>query len=132
MASKWNSTRNAVNEQALYANRIKPWLEKVERAGAPIWWRKIHGSRFSRDMPDILFMIAGHAETIAGAVELKNPDDPKEPTPKQLRELQRIRNGGGVTLVSHDEQEVKAFFSRLLRDAGWMHPALTQPFLEEA
>jgi hypothetical protein len=126
-----------MNEQTLYAKHVKPWLEAVERAGAPLWWRKIHGSAFSRDMPDILFMINVahliHPSQLGyrsyGAVELKNPDDPKPPTPKQLRELRRIEKGGGDTLVSHDLDEVKHFFAACLEQAGWVHPTLTAPYL---
>jgi hypothetical protein len=119
--------------------KVRGWFQKLEKAGAPIWWRKIHGSQYQRDMPDYLWMIRHGLPsaqwppkpTIAGAIELKNPENPTPPTPKQLQELGRMRIAGGATLVSHDLLEVQRYISRILASVGWSHPTLTAPYLDD-
>lgn len=116
-----------MNEQALWANRIRPWLASLEHAGAPIWWAKNHGSAFSRDRLDVEVAIVGRML----AVELKNPEDDEiEPTRGQAREIKRYTKARVPTFVSNNELAVKGFISRALQlYADWRHPKLTEPYL---
>lgn len=106
-----------MNEHAL-ARRFHKWLTALTEQGAPIWTRKIHGSQYSRSIADRLFCIHG----LFVAVELKNPEDPKPPTPAQARELAAIRHAHGLTLVTHDLRQAQDFVvDQLLR--RWRPPA---------
>lgn len=104
--------------------KLRLWFDLLADAGAPLRAYKNHGSGYSRDRPDWFLCVC---RTFV-AIETKNPEDPEPPTKKQERELRLIAGAGGVTLVSHDEAEIKRFVSKLLFIHDYSH-ALTEPYL---
>lgn len=107
----------SINEHAL-AKKFGEWLGKLERAGAPLWYRKIHGSAYMAGIPDFLLCCGG----IFVAIELKNPEDPKPPTPKQDLEIRRIHTARGVAVVLHELAPAQRAVLNSLAVAGWNAP----------
>lgn len=85
-------------------------------AGAPLWYYKVHGSRFARaGALDWLISIQGKLL----ALETKREDVKAEPSPAQEREIVWLERTGNDTFVSNDLDEVKALVLQRLRAVGW-------------
>ncbi len=70
------------------------WLEKLVRAGAPLWYVKTHGGRYQRaGLPDFVLCV----DQVFVGIEVKSPKEPAAPSPLQAHELGKIRAAGGVT-----------------------------------
>jgi hypothetical protein len=75
-------------------------LKRMQAAGEPIWYVKLHGGWvFQRvGLPDFLILAAG----VLIAVELKHPSENCVASPAQDRQMAHIRNAGGLTWVMND------------------------------
>ena len=91
-------------------------LKALKRAGAPIWWAKLHGGPMQRaGLPDLLILGVGQLY----AVEVKRPGG--QATGLQLRELAELGAAGAVAIVATTRDEALGPLEARLKCFGRFH-----------
>ena len=87
---------------------ILAYLKRLKAAGEPIWWYKVHGSRYQMaGVPDLDIVYKG----LAIKLEAKAGD--KQPTKLQEHVMAEIRAAGGVASVVRSVGDVVTILSRI-------------------
>lgn len=101
--------------EATLTRQITTYLERLKRAGLPVWWLKVKGGPMQRaGVPDLLICIGGYML----AIELKSPDTMPVPSPKQARELIWLSRARARTICSNSLTEVKANIREMFGTIG--------------
>lgn len=107
-----------MNEQQL-TTRVSNRLKALRLAGEPLWYVKIHGGPYQRaGVPDFLICYCG----VFLALELKNPDDPRDPSPAQRHELRLLDRAQAITGVCLSWEDVERFLRMAAERAGHPYP----------
>lgn len=89
--------------EASLVDRIEAFLRRQPRC----WVRKTHGSGYSAGLPDLIGCLRGRFF----AIEVKRTGE--QPTPLQVRELERIRQAHGYALWTDAYEAVVQFVQEL-------------------
>lgn len=100
--------------------QVHTYLTKLIRAGAPLWFIKLHGNRYQRaNAPDFLICAAG----LFIAIELKGEAIAPIPSAGQAHELSKIKRAQGYTLCANTLHTVQVFVETILSaHSSWRKP----------
>jgi hypothetical protein len=114
--------KRKIKPEAIFQRKMIRMMEK--RYGSGFWYLNHRGGLGQRaGIPDVLCCIRGAFI----AIEFKNPEAKTfRLGPKQLLELEKIREAKGYVFVAHSEKELICFLDRLDFDLWGYFPPLNQ------
>lgn len=92
-------------KEATIVGQIQRYLN--ETYGEAGYVRKTHGGNYSRDWPDLVGSVKG----VPVVLEVKTIDG--QPTPLQLRELDKWRAAGAIAGIVRSVDEVKSLLANV-------------------
>jgi hypothetical protein len=92
------------------ARIIKQITDYLDSLNEPVWWFKVHGSRWQKaGVPDLCIVYRGWA------VYLEVKQEGKEPTSLQRHTMKQIKAAGGTAEVVRSVEDTQEILERVSR-----------------